>query len=97
MSGRLGTPAEVHAIQGSAAATLITFVEEHAIDLVVMATHGRAGVARALLGSVADRVLEARAPVLMVAPGREQLNGGMRWNWRVLCGGRTSSGASGTD
>jgi len=36
-------------------------------DLVVMGTHGRAGLKRALIGSVAERVVRhARCPVLVV-------------------------------
>ena len=41
---------------------------EHA-DLVVMATHGRTGVARFALGSIADRIVrEGEVPVLLVRP-----------------------------
>jgi nucleotide-binding universal stress UspA family protein len=41
-------------------------VDERA-DLVVIGTHGRGGIDRALLGSVADRVVRlARCPVLTV-------------------------------
>ena len=40
------------------------------IDLVVMATHGRHGVARLVLGSVAERVVRgARCPVVTVKQG----------------------------
>ena len=40
-------------------------------DLVVMGTHGRGGVGRALLGSVADRVVRmAPCPVLTVRDPR---------------------------
>lgn len=39
--------------------------EDPAIDLVVMATHGRGGVARLVMGSVADKVIRAApCPVL---------------------------------
>ncbi|HVL66943.1 MAG TPA: universal stress protein [Vicinamibacterales bacterium] len=39
--------------------------EEPAIDLVVMATHGRGGVARLVMGSVADKIVRAApCPVL---------------------------------
>jgi nucleotide-binding universal stress UspA family protein len=38
------------------------------MHLVVMATHARTGLARAMLGSVADRMLQATAPVLLVRP-----------------------------
>ena len=42
-------------------------------DLIVMATHGRGGVGRALLGSVADEVVRhARVPVLLVRASAEQ-------------------------
>jgi nucleotide-binding universal stress UspA family protein len=41
---------------------------EHA-DIVVMATHGRSGLGRAVLGSVADHVMRhAPCPVLLVRP-----------------------------
>lgn len=42
----------------------------HNIDLLVMATHGRRGIAHALLGSTAEKVVRlARCPVLTVRPG----------------------------
>jgi nucleotide-binding universal stress UspA family protein len=43
---------------------------ESAADLVVLSTHGRSGLTRFLLGSVAEKVaLEAPCPVLTVRPG----------------------------
>jgi nucleotide-binding universal stress UspA family protein len=40
-------------------------------DLIVMATHGRSGIARLVLGSVADKVVHSgAAPVLLVRPSR---------------------------
>jgi universal stress protein A len=42
---------------------------EEAADYIVMGTHGRGGIARLMLGSVADRVLRsAPCPVLTVRP-----------------------------
>jgi nucleotide-binding universal stress UspA family protein len=45
------------------------FVRDHNIDLLVIATHGHGGVAHALLGSTAERVVRTAAcPVLSVRP-----------------------------
>lgn len=51
---------------------ILSYAEKHDIDLVVMSTHGRAGVERMLLGSVAEGVLrKAHRPVLVVPPEHE--------------------------
>ncbi|MGC3028090.1 universal stress protein [Burkholderia sp. DN3021] len=43
------------------------YVAEHAIDLAVLGTHGRRGIRRAMLGSVAERFLRTSScPVLLV-------------------------------
>src|SRR6266540_3364767 len=40
------------------------------VDLIVMATHGRSGMQRALMGSVAESIVaESSVPVLLVRPG----------------------------
>ncbi len=45
------------------------FAEKEKIDLIVMGTHGRSGLAHAFLGSVAERVVRhASCPVLTVKP-----------------------------
>ena len=55
-------------VRGVAAApALLDYAEEHAVDLVVMGTHGRRGARRALLGSVAEETVRfAPCPVLTV-------------------------------
>ena len=60
-SSRLGDPAE----------EIVDYASKNGIDLIVMASHGRTGVARWALGSVAERVFRATCvPLLMVrAPG----------------------------
>jgi nucleotide-binding universal stress UspA family protein len=46
-------------------------------DMIVMSTHGRSGVRRALRGSVAESVLRrTRTPVLLVSAAGEQLEAG---------------------
>ena len=50
---------------GPAARVILEFAKEHGVDLIVMGTHGRTGLAHALMGSVAERVVRlARCPVL---------------------------------
>ena len=44
---------------GSPASTLIDYAEDHDVDLIVMATHGRGGIDRLLLGSVAERLVRS--------------------------------------
>lgn len=46
---------------------ILEVAEERQVDLIVMGTHGRTGLARAVIGSVADRVVRhARVPVVLV-------------------------------
>jgi universal stress protein A len=46
---------------------IVDYAERHAIDLIVMGTHGRTGFSRVLTGSVAERVVRtAPCPVLTV-------------------------------
>jgi nucleotide-binding universal stress UspA family protein len=53
---------------GNAGEQLLEYIKQTPASLVVMASHGRAGVVRAALGSVADRMLHGPAPVLVFRP-----------------------------
>ena len=54
------------------AGVLCRIADECEADLVVMGTHGRHGIGRLLLGSVAETVLRrAQAPVLLVRRARD--------------------------
>jgi nucleotide-binding universal stress UspA family protein len=65
----LSTPVITCLLTGTAAAALSEYVQSHAVDLVVMTTHGRGGLSRWWLGSVADRMLRRVAvPVLVLHP-----------------------------
>jgi nucleotide-binding universal stress UspA family protein len=67
-----GHPVEAHVIIGPPAIAILDYARVHAVDLIAMATHGRGGVARMLLGSVADKVVRgAGTPVLLRRPSAE--------------------------
>jgi nucleotide-binding universal stress UspA family protein len=52
-----------------AADVILDYAKNNQIDLIIMSTHGRSGVTRWAIGSVADKVVRhAAAPVLTVAP-----------------------------
>ncbi len=59
---------EAFVVRGAIADGLLDFIDEQKVDLVVMTTHARAGLARAALGSTADRLLQGHAPVLLIRP-----------------------------
>jgi len=61
-------PVRTRALHGMPADALMDLVADEKIDLVVMGSHGRGGLTRAALGSVADRMLQSQAPVLLVRP-----------------------------
>jgi nucleotide-binding universal stress UspA family protein len=48
---------------------IIEVADDHRVDLIVLATHGRTGLKRLLIGSVAEKVVRhATCPVLTVRP-----------------------------
>jgi nucleotide-binding universal stress UspA family protein len=63
-----GVAARAVVLRGIAAAGLRNLIEQESIDLVVMSTHGRGGLRRLVLGSVADRLVRSGVPVLLVRP-----------------------------
>jgi len=65
-------PAEVRGelAVGYPAEEILRYADENDIDLILMATHGRSGIKRWTMGSVADKVLRAsNIPVLLVRAG----------------------------
>jgi nucleotide-binding universal stress UspA family protein len=62
-----GLPIETEVVAGAAPEMIILTAAESGADLIVMSTHGRAGLIRLLYGSVAEAVLRgATVPVLLV-------------------------------
>jgi nucleotide-binding universal stress UspA family protein len=54
---------------GPAEAAILDYGRQHIVDLIAMATHGRGGITRMLVGSVAEQVVRcACAPVLLYRP-----------------------------
>ncbi|MDQ2622867.1 MAG: universal stress protein, partial [Actinomycetota bacterium] len=67
MIERLGLKADRRVTDGDAATAVLRTAEELDVELVVVATHGRTGLAHVLLGSVAERIVrEAPCPVLTI-------------------------------
>jgi len=57
--------------EGAAGAAILSYARRHKTDLITMATHGRSGLGRAVLGSVAGAVLRGSAsPILIIRPRR---------------------------
>lgn len=49
--------------------TILDIARERGVDLIAMSTHGRSGIARMVIGSVADQVVRhSPVPVLLVRP-----------------------------
>jgi universal stress protein A len=62
-SGKITT----EVITGTSARTIICYARARSIDLIVMGTHGRSGMAHLFMGSVAEKVVrDAPCPVLTV-------------------------------
>ena len=60
-------PVERRLLAGDPADAIVRIAETEHIDLIVMGTHGRRGISRLLMGSVAESVVRARpCPVLTV-------------------------------
>src|SRR5881275_781286 len=64
-----GVQVETSVSDTDPAAAIVHAAEERQADIIVMSTHGRGGLRRAMFGSVADQVLRTTAtPVLLVPP-----------------------------
>ena len=66
--------------RGNPAEQILQYLHEHAaVHLVVMATHGRGGVARLMMGSVADKIVRmAPCPVVTIRVPHAQQPGTTR-------------------
>jgi nucleotide-binding universal stress UspA family protein len=70
---RMGRALSSAMLRGKVARTLGKYVRDIRADLVVMTSHGRGGLRRVWLGSVADELIRTlEVPVLVVRPGDEE-------------------------
>lgn len=64
-----GMRVQTAAVIDLAATAILNYAHEHAVDLIALETHGRTGLARWLVGGVADKVIRsATVPVLLHRP-----------------------------
>ena len=67
-----GAAVERVLVEGSPSSEIVEYAENEGCDLIVMGTHGRGGIDRLLLGSVAERVVRTSpVPVLTVRVERD--------------------------
>ncbi|RIK68893.1 MAG: universal stress protein [Planctomycetota bacterium] len=60
-------PVQTAVVVGRPYLEIVKYAKDKAIDLIIIGTHGRSGIAQALLGSVAEKVVrKAPCPVLTV-------------------------------
>ncbi len=71
-------PHEHQLLMGLPADEIVRLAEEQHVDLIVIGSHGRTGLARVLMGSVAELVMRrAKCPVLTVKAGEAAGNPGV--------------------
>lgn len=64
-----GFKVESVVLDGKVADALLKYAREEGVDLIVMSTHGRTGISRLLMGSVAEQIVHgAHCPVLLMRP-----------------------------
>ena len=63
---------ETIVVEGNPAVEICRVASERGIDLIVLGSHGRGVISRAILGSTADKVMRtAHCPVMIVAHGTD--------------------------
>ena len=61
-------------LHGDTAEEILRFADEKGIDLIVLGSHGRKGISRLLMGSVAEAIVRrADVPVMTVKPTEKDL------------------------
>jgi nucleotide-binding universal stress UspA family protein len=64
-----GISGSYEVVVGDPAECIMAFSQKEHLDLIAMSTHGKSGLKRAIMGSVADAVIrESGKPVLVISP-----------------------------
>ena len=65
--------AKATVVSGNAAKQIINYIESEHVEMIIMGTHGRKGLDKAIFGSVAERVVKtAPVPVMVVNTFQEE-------------------------
>jgi nucleotide-binding universal stress UspA family protein len=67
---KAGVRARALLLEGTAHERIVSAAKAQRVDLIVMGTHGRSGLARLFIGSVANRVVSAAPCPVMTVRGR---------------------------
>jgi nucleotide-binding universal stress UspA family protein len=71
MAHKAGLVCQSDALDGFPPKEIVRHAQKTGADLIVVGTHGRTGVAHAIMGSVAERVVQrSSCPVLVIPPER---------------------------
>ncbi|HSW58396.1 MAG TPA: universal stress protein [Dehalococcoidales bacterium] len=64
-----GLNVETALLKGRVSDSILDYAVKNGVDLIAMTTHGRSGISRWILGSVADKIVRSsKIPVLLVSP-----------------------------
>jgi nucleotide-binding universal stress UspA family protein len=67
-----GVECEIELLEGSPHVEIVSFAETVGAELIVLGTHGRGGLAHAVLGSVTERVIHRATCPVLVVPDRKR-------------------------
>ncbi len=68
---RKGNKTRIEVGAGYAHSAILAQADKEDVEFIIMSTHGRTGLPRALMGSVAEKVVHAtERPVMLVKPGK---------------------------
>ncbi len=73
-----GIAAQTVIVSGRPVDEILSYASKNQVDLIIMSTHGRAGISRWVFGSVVERVLRHSAVPVLIVPPPGRLSGESR-------------------